>query len=105
MGYGDVSGCQGLAFAKPDDEALFAHRTGEWGGACPIFGWLVPGSPRPRSTATCCVRSWLCLGGRSLGYVSLLVVCVRQFDDHESDRRSGVGGDGLVGCSEGIFQT
>ena len=62
MGYGDVSGCQGLAVAKPDDEALFAHRTGEW-GACPVFGWLVPGSPRPRSTATCCVRSWLCLGG------------------------------------------
>ncbi len=46
MGYGDVSGCQGLAVAKPDDEALFAHRTGEWGGclyvvcqAVVVSGW------------------------------------------------------------------
>jgi len=38
VGYGDVSGCQGLAVAKPDDEALFAHRTGEWGGMSSL--WL-----------------------------------------------------------------
>ena len=53
------------------------------------------------------LRAIVAVPGRvgGLGYVSLLVVCVRQFDDHESDQRSGVGGDGLVGCSEGIFQT
>ena len=105
MGYGDVSGCQGLAVAKPDDEALFAHRTGEWEGHVQsLVGWfpVVRGhGPRPH---VACDRGCAWAGG-GLGYVSLLVVCVRQFDDHESDQRSGVGGDGLVGCSEGIFQT
>lgn len=76
MGYGDVSGCQGLAVAKPDDEALLAHRTGEWGGHVQsLVGWfpVVRGhGPRPH---VACDRGCAWAGGASVMFHCLSSVC------------------------------